>query len=86
MTERTAVGGARRAQKKVEGRTIDDVTPRCCRWPLGDPRSPLFRFCGRKKRVGSPYCDEHHRSAYVKVGQGSKGVGGSRMEEGGSGK
>jgi GcrA cell cycle regulator len=39
-------------------------TSDCC-WPLGDPRKPDFRFCG-KKRVGRNYCDKHEKMAYCR--------------------
>jgi GcrA cell cycle regulator len=36
----------------------------CC-WPIGDPRSKSFRFCGDVlERPGKPYCAEHARIAY----------------------
>lgn len=31
-----------------------------CRWPLGDPKSPSFGFCGRPT-VDGRYCAEHAR-------------------------
>ena len=34
-----------------------------CKWPIGDPATDGFTFCGR--RVGDgPYCVEHARVAY----------------------
>lgn len=30
-----------------------------CRWPIGDPARPGFGFCGRARRRGRVYCDEH---------------------------
>jgi len=36
-----------------------------CAWPTGDPTSPNFRYCGEPIQIGSPYCTEHHRRAYV---------------------
>jgi len=41
--------------------TIND---RMCRWPIGDPSETDFHFCGRKPKVGSPYCEAHARKAY----------------------
>ena len=37
-----------------------------CRWPVGDPRQPNFRFCGAEKTAGSSYCSHHHAHAYGK--------------------
>lgn len=38
----------------------------CC-WPLGDPGTPGFRFCGAQALLGKPYCAEHAALAYVRV-------------------
>lgn len=53
--------------------TIPDESARCsildlefskCRWPVGDPSSPDFFFCGGKTIEGLPYCGYHSRIAY----------------------
>lgn len=46
------------------GATILDLTERMCRWPIGDPRETSFRFCGRTRKEGMPYCTEHAAKAY----------------------
>jgi GcrA cell cycle regulator len=35
-----------------------------CRWPMGDPDSENFHFCGEKVFAGKPYCYEHCKQAY----------------------
>lgn len=35
-----------------------------CRWPIGDPDSDNFHFCGETVFTGKPYCYEHCRQAY----------------------
>lgn len=40
--------------------------PTCC-WPIGDPGTPEFRFCGAPALSGKPYCAEHAAIAYVKI-------------------
>ena len=35
-----------------------------CRWPIGDPDSEHFHFCGETVFVGKPYCYEHCKQAY----------------------
>lgn len=35
-----------------------------CRWPLGDPKSPDFHFCGSPSIEGKPYCEKHCAMAY----------------------
>jgi GcrA cell cycle regulator len=37
----------------------------CC-WPLGDPGTRSFRFCGEVSDRGFPYCSAHRSVAYVK--------------------
>jgi GcrA cell cycle regulator len=44
-----------------ERKTLMQLTPSCCRWPLGDPQKPDFHFCGRPKFPGLPYCEFHAR-------------------------
>ena len=43
--------------------TIIELKEAMCRWPLGDPSSPDFRYCGSPAANG-PYCAYHARLAY----------------------
>jgi GcrA cell cycle regulator len=49
--------------------TITELREAMCRWPLGDPTSAEFRFCGAKKppEGSGPYCTYHSRIAYQPV-------------------
>lgn len=38
----------------------------CC-WPIGDPGTKDFHFCGARAVPGKPYCLEHVQVAYVKL-------------------
>jgi GcrA cell cycle regulator len=45
--------------------SIMDLRESMCRWPLGDPTSADFRYCGAKMQTGlGPYCAHHARIAY----------------------
>jgi GcrA cell cycle regulator len=44
--------------------SILELTDSKCRWPIGDPSSPDFFFCGGKTIEGLPYCGYHSRIAY----------------------
>ncbi|MDP4004969.1 GcrA family cell cycle regulator [Methylobacterium sp. NEAU K] len=44
--------------------TIMDLREAMCRWPLGDPTTPEFRFCGARSITGLPYCTHHAEIAY----------------------
>jgi len=46
--------------------TIVDLKEAMCRWPLGDPTSSDFRYCGSPAASG-PYCAHHGRLAYQPV-------------------
>src|SRR3989344_1268765 len=37
--------------------TVLTINDRMCRWPIGNPSENEFRFCGRKPKSGSPYCE-----------------------------
>jgi GcrA cell cycle regulator len=39
---------------------------RSCCWPIGEPGTAGFRFCGGDPMAGKPYCTEHAALAYVK--------------------
>lgn len=45
-----------------------DLDATCCRWPIGDPLSPDFFYCGGKAWPGLPYCTGHARIAYQPAG------------------
>ena len=40
------------------------LTEATCHWPVGDPGSTDFFFCGGQSNEGSPYCNFHSRVAY----------------------
>jgi GcrA cell cycle regulator len=45
-------------------RALVELTDNTCRWPVGDPRSARFFFCGAPPAHGKPYCAEHCARAY----------------------
>ena len=44
--------------------TIMDLRESMCRWPIGDPTTPEFGFCGARSITGLPYCTHHAQIAY----------------------
>ena len=40
------------------------LKPDQCRWPMGDPDTESFHFCGCQVFAGKPYCYEHCKQAY----------------------
>jgi GcrA cell cycle regulator len=48
--------------------TLMELRESMCRWPMGDPTTPEFRFCGGKAPAGAgPYCAYHARVAYQPI-------------------
>jgi len=45
-------------------RTLLELNEQTCRWPVGDPGSGDFFFCGGQTVVSLPYCAYHCRLAY----------------------
>jgi GcrA cell cycle regulator len=43
---------------------LEDIRDSACRWPLGDPRSGEFAYCGLTPVEGHSYCAGHCRMAY----------------------
>jgi GcrA cell cycle regulator len=43
--------------------TVLTLGAHMCKWPIGDPSTDGFTFCGRRSSDG-PYCNEHARVAY----------------------
>jgi GcrA cell cycle regulator len=45
-------------------RTLLELTEATCRWPIGDPGTTDFFFCGGNTVESLPYCAYHSRVAY----------------------
>ncbi len=48
-----------------KGVNITQLKLGMCRWPIGDPKSKDFHFCGRPTFKSKPYCLEHTVVAYI---------------------
>lgn len=44
--------------------TVLTLGAHMCKWPIGDPTTDEFSFCGRRAGGEGPYCVEHARVAY----------------------
>ena len=44
--------------------TVLTLGAHMCKWPIGDPSTDGFTFCGRRNGGDGPYCVEHARVAY----------------------
>ena len=58
---------------------------RQCQWPVGDPRSAGFHFCGCQPLETTPYCSEHAKLAYQPSGKSRRvNVGGGDLHSAGT--
>ncbi|WP_376874878.1 GcrA family cell cycle regulator [Albirhodobacter sp. R86504] len=54
-----ALASVREVEKKARKISLMDLTERTCKWPIGDPATEQFWFCGLPAQQGKPYCDAH---------------------------
>lgn len=47
--------------------TLLQLSEHTCKWPIGDPLTPEFYFCGQHSEEGKPYCEFHSRRAYHQI-------------------
>jgi len=48
----------------LQRRSLLELTEGSCRWPVGDPSTADFFFCGAEPFNGKPYCAAHCARAY----------------------
>ncbi len=46
-------------EKKAKRLSLMELTERTCKWPVGDPATDDFWFCGLPVQTGKPYCEAH---------------------------
>ena len=44
--------------------TVSTIGGNQCKWPIGDPASEDFHFCGQPTSAGKPYCAYHSQLAF----------------------
>jgi GcrA cell cycle regulator len=54
-----ALASVREVEKKARRLTLMELTERTCKWPIGDPATDDFWFCGLPTQPGKPYCEAH---------------------------
>ncbi|MGE4324872.1 MAG: GcrA family cell cycle regulator [Pseudodonghicola sp.] len=54
-----ALAKVNEVEKKSKKLTLMELTERTCKWPVGDPATPDFWFCGLPTQAGKPYCEAH---------------------------
>ncbi|PWR03288.1 GcrA cell cycle regulator [Meridianimarinicoccus roseus] len=54
-----ALASQREVEKRARKLSLMELTERTCKWPIGDPATPNFWFCGLPVEQGKPYCEAH---------------------------
>ena len=54
-----ALASVREVEKKAKKISLMELTERTCKWPIGDPATEDFWFCGLSVQAGKPYCEAH---------------------------
>ena len=54
-----ALASVREVEKHAKRLTLMELTERTCKWPIGDPATEDFWFCGLPSIPGKPYCEAH---------------------------
>ena len=55
------VNAVEKTAKKI---SLMELTERTCKWPIGDPATDKFWFCGLGVQAGKPYCEAHVSVAF----------------------
>lgn len=59
-----ALASVREVEKKARKLSLMELTERTCKWPIGDPATEKFWFCGLPSQPGKPYCEAHVSVAF----------------------
>ena len=54
-----ALASVREVEKTSKKISLMELTERTCKWPVGDPATDDFWFCGLDVKPGKPYCEAH---------------------------
>ncbi len=54
-------------ENKSKKLSLMELTERTCKWPIGDPATEKFWFCGHLAEPGKPYCETHIEIAFQPV-------------------
>ncbi len=58
------LANVREVEKTSKKISLMDLTERTCKWPVGDPATEDFWFCGLAVQQGKPYCEAHVSVAF----------------------
>jgi len=59
-----ALANVKEVEKSARRLNLMELTERTCKWPVGDPATDDFWFCGHPVQQGKPYCEAHVAVAF----------------------
>ncbi len=54
-----ALAKVNEVEKTAKRLSLMELTEKTCKWPVGDPATDDFWFCGLNVQQGKPYCEAH---------------------------
>ena len=54
-----ALAKVNEVEKSAKKLNLMELTEKTCKWPVGDPATDDFWFCGLPVQPGKPYCEAH---------------------------
>jgi len=54
-----ALAKVNEVEKTAKKLSLMELTEKTCKWPVGDPATDDFWFCGLPVQAGKPYCEAH---------------------------
>ena len=65
--DKVALANMIEIEKKAKKLTLLELTEKTCKWPIGDPATSEFWFCGHTSEQGKPYCETHITIAFQPI-------------------
>ncbi|MDG1299212.1 MAG: GcrA family cell cycle regulator, partial [Paracoccaceae bacterium] len=62
-----ALATVKEVEKGAKKLSLLQLTEKTCKWPIGDPATDDFWFCGLEVQAGKPYCEAHVGVAFQPV-------------------
>ncbi|MBL4806642.1 MAG: GcrA cell cycle regulator [Rhodobacteraceae bacterium] len=59
-----ALANVKKLEETARKLNLMQLTERTCKWPIGDPATEEFWFCGHPVDPGKPYCETHVSVAF----------------------
>ncbi len=65
--DKVALANMIEIEKKAKKLNLLELTEKTCKWPIGDPATSEFWFCGHPSEQGKPYCETHISIAFQPI-------------------